>query len=86
MEGETFLEEFIKLKEGMAKMKERYVKLLSDRDNVFMVADMYHNALNKEEEEFDRITHELEITINSLKVHKDPFKSQSCRSINFKMS
>ena len=68
MEGEAFLEECITRKEGMAKMKERYVKLLSDRDNLFMVAEMYHSALKKEEEESDRLNHEFEITSNSLKI------------------
>ena len=32
-----------------------------------MMAEMYHTALKKEEEEYDRLTHELEITSNSLK-------------------
>ena len=67
MEGEAFLEECIALKEGISKMKESYVNLLSDRDHLFMVAKMYHNALKKEEEESDRLTHELEIISNSLK-------------------
>ena len=31
MEGEPFLEECIALKEGMAKMKESYINLISDR-------------------------------------------------------
>ena len=31
---------------------------------------MYHSALKKEEEEYDRLTHELEITSNSLKSTK----------------
>ena len=50
MEGESFWGDCIELKEGMAKMKESYVKLLSDRDHLFMVTEMYHNALKKEEE------------------------------------
>ena len=67
MEGEAFLEEHITLKEGIAKMKERYVNLLSDRDHLLMVAEVYHRALKKEEDESDRLTNELEITNNSLK-------------------
>ena len=66
-EGEAFLEECIELIEGMAKMKEIYVNLISDRDHLLMVAEMYHHALKQEEEEYDRLTHELEITSNSLK-------------------
>ena len=34
MEGESFLEECIALKESMAKMKERYMNLLSERYNI----------------------------------------------------
>ena len=52
--------------EGISKMKESYVNLLSERDHLLIMAEMYHSAL-KEEEEFDRLTHELEITSNSLK-------------------
>ena len=49
----------------MAKLNERYANLLSDRDHLLMVAEMYHSAFKKEEES-DRLTHELEITSNSL--------------------
>ena len=48
-------------------MKEIYVNLLSDRDHLLMMAEIYHSALKKEEEESDRLTHELNITCNSLK-------------------
>ena len=37
MEGEAFLEECIELKEGMAKMKEIYLNLLSDKDHLLIV-------------------------------------------------
>ena len=49
MEGEDFLEECIALKEGMSKLKERYMNLLSDRYNPLMVAEMYDCAVKKEE-------------------------------------
>ena len=52
MEGEAFLEECIALKEGMSKMKERYMKLLSSRGHLLMVAEMYHCEFKKEEEEY----------------------------------
>ena len=50
MEGEAFLEECIALKEGMEKMQERYMNLISDREYLLMVVEMYHSALKKEEE------------------------------------
>ena len=62
MEGESFLEECIALKEGMAKMKESYMNLLSDRYHLLIMAEMYHCAVNKEEDEVERITNKLEIT------------------------
>ena len=67
MEGESFLEECIALKEGMAKMKERYMNLLSDREYLLMVAELYHSALKKEEEKSENMTNKLEITSNLLK-------------------
>ena len=50
MEGEAFLEECIELKEGMEKIKENYMNLLSDRDHLLIIAKMYHCAVKKEEE------------------------------------
>ena len=41
MEGEVFLEECIALKEGMAKMKERYMNLISNREHLLMVPEIY---------------------------------------------
>ena len=67
MEGESFMGECIELKEGMENMKENYMKLLFDRDHLLMMAEMYHSALKKEEEEYDMLTHELEITSHLLK-------------------
>ena len=67
MEGEAFLEECIELKEGMAKMKERYINLLSDRYHLLLMAEMYHCAVKKEEEEVERLTNKLEITNDLLK-------------------
>ena len=67
MEGEAFLEECIALKEGISKMKERYMNLLYDREYLLMVAEMYHSTLRKEEEKSENITNKLEITNNLLK-------------------
>ena len=46
MEGESLLEECIALKEGMAKMKESYMNLLSDRDHLLTEAYRYYSAIN----------------------------------------
>ena len=37
MEGESFLEECIEMKEGMANMKERYMNLMSDRYHLLLM-------------------------------------------------
>ena len=66
MEGEAFLEECITWKEGMAKMKASYMKLLSDRYHLLLMAEMYHCAVKKEEE-VERLTNKLEITNDLLK-------------------
>ena len=67
MEGESFLEERIALKEGMAKMKEINMDLLSERDRLHMVKEMYHCAFKKETEESERIHSRWEATYDSLK-------------------
>ena len=67
MEGEAFMGECIALKEGMAKMKENYMKLLSNIDHLLILLEMYHSALKKEEEESERLTNKLEITSDLLK-------------------
>ena len=67
MEGEALLEECIALKEGMTKMKESYMNLLSDRDHLLTMTEMYHSVVKKEEEEVERLTNKLEITIDLLK-------------------
>ena len=40
MEGESFPEECIELKEGMSKMKESYMNQLSDRDHLLIMAEI----------------------------------------------
>ena len=61
------MEEFVALKEAVMKMKDSYMNLLSDRDRLLMVAQMYHCALKKEEEEFERLHRKLEAIYDSLK-------------------
>ena len=67
MEGYAFLEECIALKEGMDKMKEIYMNLLSNKYHILLMAKMYHCEVKKEEEEVERLTNKLEITNDLLK-------------------
>ena len=43
------------------------MNLLSDRDHILTMAEMYHGVVKKEEEEVERLTNKLEITIDLLK-------------------
>ena len=43
------------------------MNLFSNKDHLLMMAEMYHSALKKEEEESERLSNELEITSNSLR-------------------
>ena len=42
-------------------LKADYLYLLSDRDHILMLDEMYHGAVQGKEEEVDMITHELVI-------------------------
>ena len=43
------------------------MNLISDREYLLMVLEMYHSALKKEEEKSENLTNKLEITSNLLK-------------------
>jgi hypothetical protein len=51
-------------------MNYNYLHLLSNRDLLLMLSEMYHDALKGKDEEIDRLTQELEITQDSLKITK----------------
>ena len=67
LEKEEFMEEFIALKEGMVKMKERYTNLQYDRYHLLMVDELYQCAFKKETEESKRLHRKWEATYDSLK-------------------
>ena len=48
MEGEALMEECIALKEGITNMKDNYMNLLSDRDDLLMEVEMYHFSFKRE--------------------------------------
>lgn len=48
-------------------MKNNYLQLLSNRDHLLMLEGIYYDALKRKEEEDDELTHELEVTMNSLR-------------------
>lgn len=61
-----FLAEFHALREAIGIMKQNYLQLLADRDYLLEWDCTCYNALKGKEEEVDELTHELEVTINSL--------------------
>ena len=64
---EAFLEDCIAVKEGMSKMKESYMNLISDREHLLMVAEMYHCAFERETQESRRLHSKWEATYDSVK-------------------
>jgi hypothetical protein len=65
--GEPPLADFQMLREAVVVIKSNYLHLLSDRDHLLMLREMYQDALKVKEEEVDRLTQELAITHDSLK-------------------
>jgi chromosome segregation ATPase len=65
--GEPPLVDFHALREAVVVMKSNYLHLLSDRDHLLMLGEMYHDVLKGKEEEVDRFNQELENTHDSLK-------------------
>jgi len=65
--GELSLVDFQTLQEALVEMKSNYLHLLSDRDHLLMLVEIYHDALEGNEQEVDKRTHELETTQESLK-------------------
>jgi hypothetical protein len=65
--GEPPLTDFKVLREAVEVMKSNYLHLLSNRDHILILGEMYHDALKGKEKEVYRLTQELEITHDSLK-------------------
>jgi hypothetical protein len=66
-EGELSLAYFQALREALVVMKSNYLHLLSDRDHLLMLDEIYFDALKGKEEEVDKLTHGLKVTKDSLK-------------------
>jgi hypothetical protein len=53
---------FHTLRERVSVMRINYQQLLTDRDYLLRIGEMYHEALREQELEVDRLTQELEST------------------------
>ena len=56
------MEDFHTLRERVSMMRTNYQKLLTNRDYLLRIGEIYHEALREQELEMDRLTHELEST------------------------
>jgi hypothetical protein len=65
--GELSLAKFQALREALVVMKTNYLHLLSDRDHLLTLDEMYYGALKGKEEKVYKLTHDLEISEDSLK-------------------
>jgi hypothetical protein len=57
-----FVDDFHTLLEGMSVMRSDFQQLLTDRDYLLGIGEMYHRSLTEQELEMDRLTQELEST------------------------
>jgi hypothetical protein len=61
-DGGFSMDDFHTLPERVSMMKTDYQQLLTDRDYLLRVGEMYHEALREKELEMDRFSQELEST------------------------
>jgi hypothetical protein len=61
-DGGFSMDDFHTLRERVSVMRTDYQQLLTDRDYLLRVSEMYHEALREQELEMDRLTQELEST------------------------
>jgi hypothetical protein len=56
------MDDFHTLRERVSLMRTNYQQLLTDRDYLLRIGEMYHEALREKELEVDRLTEDLEST------------------------
>ena len=64
------MENMEKFQKAMASIKGNFLHLLSDRDSLLELVEMFHGASLKDEEEIYKLTQELMTTQDSLKSTK----------------
>jgi len=67
IEGELSLVDLQVLKEALVVMKSNYVHLISDRDHLLNLDEIYFDVLRGKEDEVDKLTFELKVTMDFLK-------------------
>jgi hypothetical protein len=83
-DGGFSMDDFHNLKVRVSVMRTDYQQLLTNRDYLLRMGDMYHEALREKESEVDRLTHELESTRGFLRgtpiaLRESEFRSEKIR-------
>jgi hypothetical protein len=71
---------FHTLRERVSMMRTDYQQLLTDRDYLLRIGEMYHEALREQELEVDRLTQELESTRGFLRGTQTALQESRSRS------
>jgi hypothetical protein len=74
------IDDFHTLREKVSMMRTDYRQLLTDRDYLLGIGDMYHRALREQELEVDRLTQELESTRGFLRGTQTTLQESESRS------
>jgi hypothetical protein len=79
-DGGFSMDDFHTLRESISVMRTDYQQLLTDRDYLLRVSEMYHEALREQELEVDRLTQELESTRGFLRGTQTALQESESRS------
>jgi hypothetical protein len=74
------MDDFHTLRERVSMMRTDYQQLLTDRDYLLRIGEMYHEALREQELEVDRLTQELESTRGFLRGTQTTLQESESRS------
>jgi hypothetical protein len=79
-DGGFTMDDFHTLRERVSMMRTNYQQLLTDRDYLLRIGEMYHDALREQELEVDRLTQELESTRGFLRGKHTALQESESRS------
>jgi hypothetical protein len=79
-DGGFSMDDFHTLRERVSGMRIDYQQLVTDRDYLLRMGEMYHEALREQESKLDRLTHELESTRGFLRGTKIALQESESRS------
>jgi hypothetical protein len=74
------MDDFHTLRERVSMMRTTYQQLLTDKDYLLRIGEMYHEALREQELEMDRLTQELESTQGFLRGTQTTLQESESRS------